>query len=147
MFLPFCADTCVKPFERRIYWGSTTPAMSVSNHMRFVPPAGLGFGKQIKRMGGQAMHANTHACMCARIYQRWDSSAFMRISVEQKLKSLKSVVDDRFRGKKIFKNRLKNNPKQSKSLFGLSAFCRILKLFLDVRARCIVLAFKNGHAN
>ena len=40
------------------------------------------------------------------------------------------------------------NPKQSESIFGLSAFCLVLKLFPDVRAHCIVvLAFKNGHAN
>ena len=38
--------------------------------------------------------------------------------------------------------------KQSESIFGLSAFCRVPKLFPDVRAHCIVvLAFKNGHAN
>ena len=72
---------------------------------------------------------------------------FFRISVEQKLKSV--VDDDHFHGGgKIWWFFKYFYPKQSKSLFGLSAFCRVLKLFPDVRARCIVvLAFKNGHAN
>ena len=77
--------------------------------------------------------------------QGWDSSALMRISVEQKLKS--GVADDHFREiKKLTKKN--NNLKQSESVFGLSAFCRVLKLFPDVLAGCIVvLAFKNVHAN
>ena len=86
-------------------------------------------------------------CACTFIgcdSQGWDSSTFMRISVEQKLKSV--VDDDHFRGGKN-RRKKKKNPKQSESVFGLSAFCCVLKLFPDVRAHCIVLAFKNGHAN
>ena len=42
----------------------------------------------------------------------------------------------------------KPNPKQSESVFGLSTFSRVLRLFPDVRVCCIVvLAFTNGHAN
>ena len=64
--------------------------------------------------------------------------------MEGKLKSV--VDDDHFREKRnqffFFLNR-----KQHESIFGLSAFCCILKLFLDVLAHCIVLAFQNGHMN
>ena len=78
--------------------------------------------------------------------QGWDSSTFTRISVEQKLISV--VDDDHFRGKKVDEKRNQKIPKQSESVFGLSAFCRILKLLPDVHARYIVvLAFKNGHAS
>ena len=75
-------------------------------------------------------------------HQGWDSSTFTRISVEQKLKS---VVDDyHFRKRK----NQQQNQKQSKSIYGLSAFYRVLKLFPDVRTSCIVvLASENGHAN
>ena len=58
------------------------------------------------------------------ILQGWDSSASTRISVEQKYKSI--VDDDHFR-KKMKKKRKKSNiPKQSESVFGLSAFCCVL---------------------
>ena len=47
---------------------------------------------------------------------------------------------------KSTKKNPKQFPKQSETVFGLSAICRVLKLFPDVRARCIVvLAFKKGH--
>ena len=49
--------------------------------------------------------------------------------------------------KKSTTKKKKKKSKQSESVFGLSTFCRVLKLFPDVRTRCIVvLAFKNGHA-
>ena len=48
----------------------------------------------------------------------------------------------------IFFTEKRRNRKQSEPVFDLSAFCHVLKLFLDVLARCIVvLAFKNGHTN
>ena len=68
---------------------------------------------------------------------------FARISVEQKLKSVDD--DDHFQTKNI--DQKNKHPKQSESIFGLSMFCRVLKLFPDVLVRCIVLAFKNGHTN
>ena len=80
------------------------------------------------------------------IYQGWDSSAFTRNSVEQKLKSV--VDDDHYLGKKINNNKIIPKQSDSESVLGLTAFCCVLKLFPDVHARCIVvLAFKNGHAN
>ena len=80
------------------------------------------------------------------LIQGWDSAAFTQISVEQKLNSV--VDDDHFRGKNIYKKKHPKNQKQSESVFGLAAFCLVLKLFPDVLARCIVvLVLKNGHAN
>ena len=88
----------------------------------------------------------SHTLMHVHIYQVWDSSAFTQISVEHKLKFV--VDDDHFRRKKNQQQNKQKNPKQSEPLFGLSAFCRVLKLFPDVHSHCIVvLAFKNGHAN
>ena len=49
--------------------------------------------------------------------QGWDSSAFTRISVEQKLKSV--VDDDHFRRRQIDEKQNKKNPKQSESVIGL----------------------------
>ena len=51
---------------------------------------------------------------------------------------LKSVLyDKRFREREI-----DEKGKKSESVFGLSTFCRVLKLFPDVLARCIALALK-----
>ena len=82
--------------------------------------------------GGWGMIRRWIIVLCGQwIIQGWDSSAFTRISVEEKLKS---VVDDHFRGFFFLRFIIIFNPKQSESVFVLSAFCRVMKLFLDARA-------------
>ena len=73
------------------------------------------------------------------VSQGWDSSTFTRISVEQKLKSV--VDDDQFRGKK--EKKIWSNP----SLYLACPHSAVFSSYSRMCARCIILAFKNDHAN